>query len=637
MFYTQTTTSRSIRPSFALRLMASICVLSLWAGCSSDELLDEAAPKILELSTQELVVGETVTLYGRNFSTNDYQTNKLYFEGVYVNDYGQEEPVSLGFIPIYDGEEMRSGETLQRLRISRLGPFRNPFSASERPGKFVGKITAVVEDDNGDTYADLEPRSFELNVGPSVQITEFQPIYADCGEPALRALQGIAYRMSVKVSGIQATRIVYQFNQVNDLSGLTSYEHSYDTPISEDTVGDVEPIFFNLVPNSEQFYVTAIRVLAYDNEGNVVETALPISVHRPLEVVYDGKREIAQRYEPVPVSGCTPGSVGTRVSYSETKREFRQRTVSVTINQNWVRSQGQNLSRSWREGVSEGQSRSRSLGSRTSEEEVVSESMNLNYNSSASNSVDFSESDGENWRWSVSEGEGSTSYEERMRDIYGSGRYSTTISASAEGSLPFIAKASGKTSSTVGVAAGGKTGNTEGQSTTNSTERGYTTAGSTDERKNFGSATTEGRGQSINNSYALASSTSSSLDEAESVNNNRTWNFSENEVTSEVVSESQSVAEALTVSDSTSEATTQGFGGFIPRGRYGQFYRQTTRWVRRAEVRSYNQCGIAQHIGELQFNEYTWAPDLAIADSCEERPPAPNLPEAACLVQPCGG
>jgi hypothetical protein len=57
--------------------------------------------------------------------------------------------------------------------------------------------------------------------------------------------------------------------------------------------------------------------------------------------------------------------------------------------------------------------------------------------------------------------------------------------------------------------------------------------------------------------------------------------------------------------------------------------------VRRAEVRSFDLCGVAQHMGELQFNEWTWAPDLAIGDDCSSLKTA--LPEARCFVEPCGG
>ena len=81
----------------------------------------------------------------------------------------------------------------------------------------------------------------------------------------------------------------------------------------------------------------------------------------------------------------------------------------------------------------------------------------------------------------------------------------------------------------------------------------------------------------------------------------------------------------------------QSFSATIPRNRVGIFYRQTTRWVKRAEVRSYDLCGLASHVGELQFNEWTWAPDLAIARSCDVEVPPPGLPDARCFIPPCGG
>jgi len=39
-------------------------------------------------------------------------------------------------------------------------------------------------------------------------------------------------------------------------------------------------------------------------------------------------------------------------------------------------------------------------------------------------------------------------------------------------------------------------------------------------------------------------------------------------------------------------------------------------------------------MGELQFNEWVWAAELALGDSCEA-PPASKLPAAACLIEPC--
>jgi hypothetical protein len=612
-------------------------LLMLTAACSTEQERDPNAPIVLELGQQEIVVGESLYLYGKNFSDEIYQHNYVHFDGVFTDDRGNREEVSMSFQPIIEADVNWKGQDVQKLRISRFGPFKNPFITSGRPGQFYGMIRAVVSDDNGDNYVDLQPKNFQLSVGPSIEITELQPLFADCGAPAIRALQGIAYRLGVKAVGLTPVRFEYKIGQINDVTGVTTFNYDFASPVAEDFIGESEPLFFNPVPEGEQFYVTSIKVIAYDAEGKSAETALPLTVHRPLEIVYDGKRLVAERYEPMPVSGCIPGSISTRVSYSETKSEYRQKTVSVTVSQNWLRSSGQSLNRSWREGVSEGQTSSRTLGSSLSEEEFISESMNVNYNQSESNNINFSESDGESWAWNMSEGQSNSEYADTMSDIYGSGSWKNTVSASAEGSVPFLAKASGKVTTSVGVKAGGRSGDSMGMSTSTRQERGYSSSGSSNESRSFGSSTTEARGQSINNSYALSSRSSRSLSDSESLSSNRTWNLSESEASNQVVSESESVAQNLTLSSSNQDSITQSFSGFIPRGKFGIFYRQTTRWIRSAEVRTYNQCGIAQHVGELQFNEFTWAPDLAVALSCDDRPPPANLPDKACILPPCNG
>lgn len=612
-------------------------LVSCLNACSTDQGRDPNAPIVLEIEQQEIVLGESLYLYGRNFSDEVFKHNFVHFEGTFTDDRGNTEEVSISFKPIIESDVKWRGQQAQLLRINRFGPFKNPFISTGRPGRFFGMIRAVVADDNGDQSIDLEPKNFQLTVGASIEITEFQPLFADCGAPAIRALQGVAYRLGVKAVGLVPVKFEYKLGQINDSAGVTIYNHEFSSPVAEDFIGESEPVFFNPVPEAEQFYVTSIKVIAYDADGNSAETVLPITVHRPLEIVYDGKRLVAERYEPMPVSGCIPGSINTRVSYSETKSEYRQRTVSVTVNQSWLRSSGQSLDRSWREGVSEGQTSSRTLGSSLSEDESLFESMNVNYNQSEANNVNFSESDGESWSWNMSEGQSNSEYADSMSDIYGSGSWRNTVSASAEGSVPFLAKASGKVTTSVGVKAGGRSGETTGMATNTRQERGYSSSGSTNESRSFGSSTTESRGQSINSSYALSNSSSRSLSDSESLSSNRTWNLGESESTNEVISESESVAQNLTLSSSNQDSITQSFSGFIPRGKFGIFYRQTTRWIRSAEVRTYNQCGLAQHVGELQFNEFTWAPDLAVASSCEDRPPPANLPEKACLLPPCNG
>jgi hypothetical protein len=87
---------------------------------------------------------------------------------------------------------------------------------------------------------------------------------------------------------------------------------------------------------------------------------------------------------------------------------------------------------------------------------------------------------------------------------------------------------------------------------------------------------------------------------------------------------------------SSTETISRTFGGQVIARTYGVFYRQTLRLLRRTAVVAYNQCGSANVIAELDFSDWTWAPDLALGEGC---PPFPqsNLPAAQCLIPPCSG
>jgi hypothetical protein len=87
---------------------------------------------------------------------------------------------------------------------------------------------------------------------------------------------------------------------------------------------------------------------------------------------------------------------------------------------------------------------------------------------------------------------------------------------------------------------------------------------------------------------------------------------------------------------SSTNSITRGFGGRVLPGQYGVFYRQTLRLMRRASIVTYNQCGAATVVGDVDFSDWAWSPDLAIAEAC---PPLPvsNLPAQQCLIPPCAG
>jgi hypothetical protein len=161
-------------------------------------------------------------------------------------------------------------------------------------------------------------------------------------------------------------------------------------------------------------------------------------------------------------------------------------------------------------------------------------------------------------------------------------------------------------------------------------------SGSSTESNTFGNSINESQTTSISGTYMLGRNTSTSESNNNTTNNSRAWDISEglsvNESTGMGLSES--VSKAMVSSES--KTVRQGLSAVVLPGRYGIFYRQTTRWIRRAEVVSYDLCGIGSHMGELQFNEWDWAPDFAIGSSCDDLPPPSTMPIARCFISPCG-
>ena len=599
---------------------------------------DARVAPTIEISSSEIVViGQTLEFFGEGFLGQSEGQSRLYFEGIFTDTLGRTTDVSLSVNPLYGGKEV-GDDGRQILTWSRVGPYRNPFTRDGRNGLFQGTVQVLNSYTDG-TEEQGASIPFRLEIAPSISIEAFEPIHADCGAPAVRILPGIPYVLRVRASGIKPTRFIYEFNNINGSEHVTTFDHSFnDGQVSqEDSVGaSSEIVVFNPIADDLQSYVTGVRVIAYDDEGNFVETGLPIGVHRPVEVIYDGSYDLAERYEPIPVSGCIPGSIGNNVTYSESISETRMQSVTMTVSNTWSSTEGRDVTSTTSEGIAIGESSSRSLGTTNTERETLSEGFGESYNQSESNDVGFSSSNGESWSWNLSQGQSQEQYENQMNSMYGELSGSVAVGVGGEGSVPGFAKVSGSVETTVGVTGGTSTGTAGGNRQRTSTNRGYSMAGSSMQSQTFGNSINESQTSNINGTYALGRSQTSSENNTEGMNNTRTWNLSEGTSLSE--SATTGSAESISETFVTSETTTvsQGFSGFIPRGRFGIFYRQTTRWIRSAEVVSYDLCGISHHMGELQFNEWDWAPDLAIGDECNAVPPPSSMPSARCFIPPCG-
>jgi len=661
-------------------MMRSIIVLGLASllcapGCGEEELPgpggpgvedpSDLVPHVLVLSANELSIGETVRVAGRNFLDLDEGRTELVFEGVYVGDGFAAEETSFTITPLYDGELVGPGELAgvaladgdDILRISRFGPFQVPFTpGGGKTGTFKGKLIARNIFADGTILQDGAPPTVSVDVRRSIVIRTFEPFLglddagqpkmAQCGAPAIRAIHKLPYHIEVEAVGFEPEFWKYEISGINGSDQMVEYTHAADGTL--DQVGspfvvDPDPVIFNPVPEGVSFYVAGIRIKAVvKGTDEFVETAFPMTVHRPMEFhIAEGPEQPAQYYPPVPVSGCIAGGIGTITTYSETVSEARQRGVSVSVGKSWNTSHGNTTSANWSHGVSESQttSESQAMSEMHSESENMAETYGMTTLSSDSNSVDYASTDGETWGWSMSEGTSNQDMESATGTIYGEVSTAVSTEVSGEGSIPGVAKVGGKVGTQVGVSAGGSTAGTQGTVAGTNSQHGSNMGGSSSATQGFGSVTTDSKGESLSNSYALTTvdSLSSTTTKSEASTNSKTYSFGEGVSETVQVGEaaSETWTETWTDTETVSKSWTTSYK--IPMGKYGVWYRQTTRTVKRGQVYTYDLCGVRELMGEMYFSNWVWAPSLALGDECEGAvmPQPDNMPSVQCVIPPC--
>jgi len=86
---------------------------------------------------------------------------------------------------------------------------------------------------------------------------------------------------------------------------------------------------------------------------------------------------------------------------------------------------------------------------------------------------------------------------------------------------------------------------------------------------------------------------------------------------------------------SSSDSKSLAFTGLVLPGRFGVFYRQVTRVAIPGRIVAYNLCGNAEVVAEAHFFDYLWSLELAQGETCNPLPKS-HLPEAQCIMAPCG-
>lgn len=466
-----------------------------------------------------------------------------------------------------------------------------------------------------------------LNILPSIKIEKICATEL-CNSYSGNVVENVENK--IEVSGFNASfnTIIYEINSLNESERIV---HRFNglTDI------DLLKYTFENVPEEYSSYISLIKISTYKDNEFVAENIIPVKVVRPLEVKHYGKYELAEVYDPVPVTGCMIGTLGNRVEYSESTSETRQNSVSISINKTWSDSFSQGIDQTVAEGINVTDTVSSNISSGFSENENISETQTNSNNIDNDSSLTFSTDNGETWSWSrnqsettgnsTTEGEGSTT------GVNGS----TTIGVSGEGSLPFLAKASGKVEVSAGGSLSWNTNSSSTNSNSNSSSTGYVSSNSSSSGRSFSSRQSVSKGESLSGTYAYGSTSSYNMSEGESQTSGRVWNMSESINSGRVVTVNDSESINETYVSSSSSSTTFSYGGYIPRGKSGVFYRQTSRYTKLSEIITYDLNGVVSSAGYISMNSWVWAPELALSDSCENLPQS-NFGNATCYIPPCG-
>lgn len=355
------------------KALALASLLALGSACGSGGPGGASAPlvepNVEALSTYSARLGEVIEVYGTDFDA-DALGHELHFVGNFEAADGSSSAVNFRSPARFtDGGLLRWGG---------FGPYNVPFANNgDQPGTFYGTVGVVTTKNNpaapGEVVevADATPLNIVFDVQPSLVVRDFQPITASCAGEIRRGVAGFPYRLEVEALGFQPETFTYSISRPGEESNPQQIRHIAEG--ATDVVGQGERFVLADVPEGQNSYTAVISVTARDAQGQALTTAFGVTVHRPIEIYYNGGFEVAEIYDPVPVSGCLPGGeAGRDVRYSENMSESRSRSANTSWNDNWVSNH------------------------------TVSSTDSATINTSVSNGIGFATTNGTDFRWDVS-------------------------------------------------------------------------------------------------------------------------------------------------------------------------------------------------------------------------------------------
>ncbi len=620
-----------------------VALAAVFYGCSGDSdttNTKDTGVRVLSLSASSLAVGEQVRVSGKGFVSPDNGWVDLTFVGkFFTKDKSKTEEVNFT-VPLQAGDD-------GSLDWKHFGAYRIPFGPGDQLGDFVGEVHATNRfyDGSAATVPSSTGLPVQLGVTPSIVLVEAKAIgkdwEANCKYPITTAISLVPYMFRLRAVGFEPTEFSYTFGPglLQDGSPTTGETQVSRAMLENDHAFLVR---FAEVPENVDGFTTSISVNGKAKDGTSYRLDLPIVVRRPLQVFFNTPTVIAQTYHPEPVSGCIPGGQGSvEVTYSELRAETRSRSVAVNVSEGWTQNYGTQFSKTYGEADMEGASSSQGRTSTVTDGTSKSWSDSTTLSSSRTDSLtrttqfNFSQTDSDNHTYTTNK----SNTDSTNNELGGEASVSGTVGGKVEGNAGVPLVANGKVevsaSTTVGLKVQGKHGwgssNVEGDSTADGRTR--TASASYGASTAAGSSVSEGVARSLGAQWGVSQTYSEANSYSTTKQQSKTRSYSDAKSESESIG--KQFSEGTTVTETVSTTDTKGLNtkGTIPAGSYGIWYRQATRLMRKGTVVAYDLCGNGDPVGIVVLDDWTWAPDLAIGLTCST---PSNLPEAACIVSPCG-
>ncbi len=363
------------------------------------------APTLKSIAPNEVALGDTVKVFGKDFIDKAHGTLSLYMEGTFTSDSGSETRYK-GTIPLtYVGPGQATFEFGPKVFFSNsgkeLGTFNGVFNV-------VNKLTGIAANAEAGKDEPSEGQKLSITAKPSIYFNQMRSVDGDCPLVTTGTTPGNNMAFGLEVLGMDDAResdpitFSYSFQSPNLTAGYVenspynfppytgdgaptppmettgSTQFSYDIKSGNSTTLDPQNVelVVNVNPpvtvsqtaqnqsqvklarlfTGKQDSMTApsgtnffnMTVQATRGDGTTIIRTLNVPIHAPLEVGAATAEVLGGRESAQVLTGCVGGGqFGQEYQYTKGSSITRQRSINLTwntqFNKNWNANANANL------------------------------------------------------------------------------------------------------------------------------------------------------------------------------------------------------------------------------------------------------------------------------------------------------